>query len=233
MLQTGRLPQRFYLLGRVAEPAEGVEGGSDLRLEESGPWICAVGGSQEAVEMSDVEIDGIWEAGEIEVGVDFGVLVFVGKVLPQGDVGGRAVGAAGGEGDVDGVAGGGDGVCPAGENVGDYAERGFAVGGGDLLDEGSEGGFEAGGGVEEVDDEVEGEGFGVLGVWREAVAGGVELQLGDMDVIGARGRVGGHGGAEVAGVEWGSGDGDGEAESGVYSVGQCEERDEMALRHEW
>lgn len=108
------------------------------------------------MQLSDVEGVGIRESGDGEGVVAIGAAVAVGEVLPHGHIGGGTVGAAGGEGNIDGGEGFGDLVRPPHEDVGDYAERRGAVRGGGVTDEAAEGGFEGGGGVEEGDDEVEG-----------------------------------------------------------------------------
>ena len=84
------------------------------------------------------------------------------EVLPHRDVSGGAVTAAGGETDVDGSDAVSDASGPAVENVGDYADRGSAVGGGDAGGEVAGGGFEGSGGVEEGDNLGERHMLGVL-----------------------------------------------------------------------
>lgn len=147
---------------------------SDLRLEESRPGIGAVCGSEESVQLGDMEVAGIGKARQVEL---VRAAPAVGEVLPQGYIGSGAVGAAGGESEVLGAEGFGDTVSPPHENVRDYAEGRAAICGGDLLYEAAEGGLQRGRGVEEVDDLVEGQGFRVLGVGWEAMVGAVEGEL--------------------------------------------------------
>ena len=53
-------------------------------------------------------------------------------------------------------------------------------------EEDPEGGFKGGGGLEEAEDEVVGEVFGVLAVWGEAVVDGVEGDFEEADGVGRR-----------------------------------------------
>lgn len=117
------------------------------------------------------------------------------EVQPEGEVGGGAVPAAGGE---DGVVGpdlAGALDRPSEEDVGDDA-CGWSS---ELMEEVFEGGLEGLGGLEEWDEEAGGEGVGVFGVVGEAVSGAGEGEGGEME-----GGAWREGGLEGLDVEWGA-----------------------------
>lgn len=156
----------------------------------------------------------------------------VGEIQPQGNVSQSSVSAGGGEIENRNVETSGDSHRPAEEDVGDDAEGGLAVGGGDVGDEAADGELEGGGGLEQSGHLAEGKILGVLGVGGEAVVGAREMELREADGGGGGGG-GGDGGAEVVDVGRGGGDGDGENRGSLENeIGEADEGDEMAVSHE-
>lgn len=214
----------FDFLDGVTQPSVRLERERDLRLEKPRPGVGAVGGSEKGMELRQVEAAPFGEPGQrVLIGVCFPVR----EVEPERDVGRRAVGAAGGESDVDGAEAPGNVDGPAEEDVGDDAEGRPASLFDDAAEEAPARRFEASRGVEQLDDLGEREVLGVLDVGGETVVGAREGKLNEVDVGG-----GGDGGTEVVDVELSGGDEDGEGGGAVDLVGQCEERDKVAVSHE-
>ncbi|GLT82229.1 hypothetical protein SLE2022_006320 [Rubroshorea leprosula] len=118
---------------------------------------------------------------------------------------------------------------PPKKDVPDDANRSTAVLLADEIgDEVFESGPEGNGSFEKADDEVIRKNIAVLGIGREAMVGAVEGELKEPD-----GGVGGKRGAELGDVERGVNQGDVVVGGFLYMEGKGEEREDMALRHEW